>query len=210
MPVLRRLRDRFMHHDSADLWSKEFCGCRHSRLYLGALCRPLVFGRSAQPHAAPQTTAAEEELAAVADCIAQILGRDPSAFEQFAAECPSEFCRTVVLIAQQSSVDSAPSLALFARALATCSSERSVQFMVSSFHSWHGVMINVMKKTEGGTGASLMPLLARLSSNDEYCRQLVERSSDLALISNCVVSAAPQRKPRPRAAAPSALTRHHR
>jgi len=185
--VLRRLRERLMHHDSADSWKKEFHGCKHSRLYLNALCRPLASAHSVQ---APKRAKAEEELCIVADCITHILAHGSSSFEQFMLECPSEFCNMALLIAQQTSVENVPSLAAFCRALAKCSSEPCVKFMISNFHSWHSVMINFMKKKEDCINGSLMQMLARLSSKEEYCKQLVERSSDLVAISNCVVSAA--------------------
>ena len=183
--VLRRLRER-LHQDSADSWKKEFHGCKHSRLYLCALCRPLGSAHNVQ---APKRAKAEEELSIVTDCVTQILAHGSSSFEQFSAECPVEFCNMAMLITQQSSAESVPSLALFSRALAKCSSDTSIKFMISTFHSWHIILINLMKKKEDCINGSLMQMLARLSSKEDYCRLLVEveRPSDLVDIANCVV-----------------------
>lgn len=183
--VLRRLRDRLVHHESADLWKKEFYACKHSRIYLGALCRSNSLARSAL---AAKKAKVDEELPIVADCITVILAHGSSSFEQFAAECPSEFCEISELITQQSSIESIPSLVLFSRSLAKCNSESSVAFMISNFLSWHRILINLMKKKEECINGSLMQLLARLSSKEEYCQQLVGQSSDLVVLSNCVVS----------------------
>ena len=183
--VLRRLRDRLVHHESADLWKKEFYACKHSRIYLGALCRSNSLARSAL---AAKKAKIDEELPIVADCITIILAHGSSSFEQFAAECPSEFCEISELITQQSSIESIPSLVLFSRSLAKCNSESSVAFMISNFLSWHRILINLMKKKEECINGSLMQLLARLSSKEDYCQQLVGQSSDLVVISNCVVS----------------------
>jgi hypothetical protein len=183
--VLRRLRERMIYHESADLWKKEFYGCKHSRLYLSALCRP--HGSTHAAHASKKTKV-DEELPIVADCITSILSHGSSSFEQFAAECPTEFCDICEIISRQSSIESIPSLASFSRALGKCNSESSVKFMISSFHSWHRVLINLMKKKEDSINGSLMQLLARLSSKEEYCQQLVGQTSDLVVISHCMVS----------------------
>jgi hypothetical protein len=185
--VLRRLRERFMHHESADMWKKEFYGCKHSRIYLSALCRPLGSAHSAQ---ANKKAKLDEELSIVGDCVAVILAHGSSSFEQFAAECPSDFCDICELISQQSSLEHSPSLVLFSRALSKCNSDSCVKFMISSFLSWHRVLINLMKKKDDCINGSLMQLLARLSSKEEYCQQLVAQSSDLVVISHSVVSTA--------------------
>lgn len=185
--VLRRLHERLMYHESADSWKKEFYGCKHSRLYLSALCRT-----HGPAHSLPSSKKAkvDEELPIVADCIAVILAHGSSSFELFAAECPSEFCDISEIISRLSSAEGAASVVLFSRALAKCTSESAVKFMISTFSSWHRVLINLMKKKDDSIHGSLMQLLARLSSKEEYCQQLVGQSSDLAVISNCVVSAA--------------------
>ncbi len=182
--VLRRLRERFMNHESADLWKKEFYGCKHSRLYLSALCRP--HGATHSAHASKKAKI-DEELPLVSDCITSILAHGSSSFELFAAECPSEFCDMCEIISRQSSVESVASLTSFSRALGKCNSESSVKFMITNFFSWHRVLINLMKKQEDSIDGALMQLLARLSSKEEYCQQLVGQSSDLVVISNCVV-----------------------
>ncbi len=176
-----------MYHESADSWKKELYGCKHGRLYLSALCRT-----HGPAHSLPSSKKAkvDEELPIVADCIAVILAHGSSSFELFAAECPSEFCDISEIISRLSSAEGAASVALFSRALAKCTSESAVKFMISNFSSWHRVLINLMKKKDDSIHGSLMQLLARLSSKEEYCQQLVGQSSDLAVISNCVVSAA--------------------
>jgi hypothetical protein len=45
-----------------------------------------------------------------------------------------------------------------------------------------------MKKKDDCINGCLMQLLARLSSKEEYCQQLVAQSSDLVVISHSVVS----------------------
>jgi len=184
--VLQRLRERLLHHDSDDSWTKAFHRCKYSRLYLNALCRPLASAHSVK---APKRAKVEEKLCIVADCITHILAHGSSSFEQFVLECPSEFCNMALLIAEQWSVENVPSLAAFCRALASCSSEPCVKFMISTFHSWYSVMINLMKKKEDCINGLIMQVLCRLSSREKYCKKLVA-SSELVEISNCVVSAA--------------------
>jgi hypothetical protein len=167
------------------MWRKEFFACKHSRLYLCSLCRLHGTAHIVQ---ANKKAKIDDELPIVTDCITIILAHGSSSFEQFAAECPSEFINFAELISQQSSVGSIPSLTLFSRALSKCSSENCIKFMICNFPSWHRVLINLMKKKVDCINGSLMQLLARLSSKEEYCHQLVEQPSDLVVISNCVVS----------------------
>ena len=169
------------------MWKKEFYGCKYSRVYFSALCRPLG---SVHSHTQSKKAKFEEELSIVADCITIILAHGSSSFEQFAADCPSDFCDMCELISQQSSVETIPSLMLFSRALSKCNSDSCVKFMISTFLSWHRVLINLMKKREDCINGALMQLLARLSSKEEYCQQLAKQSSDLVIIANSVVIAA--------------------
>ena len=182
--VLRRLRERLIQHESADAWKKEFYGCKHSRVYFSALCRPLG---SAHAHTPSKKAKIEEELSIVADCITIILAHGSSSFEQLAADSPADFCDMCELISQQSGAESISSLMLFSRALSKCNSDSCVKFMISTFLSWHRVLINLMKKKEDCINGALMQLLARLSSKEEYCQQLARQSSDLVIIANSVV-----------------------